>query len=781
MWEVVRKEKEAKEVRTIGFMTVYVDDILVASEPAALNGIFKALKTLWKCSEEEIVQEGKETRFCGYELKARGIEGREVAPLPKVQEAEDEEMDKTVLREAQSLVGEVMWVAGRTRPDVSYATGLLSRLMHRRPRYTVKMANFLLQYLNQTVDRCLHYAKPDENQEVDKMTVATDASFAPEHEQFRSITGVIISHAKSTLHWLSTRQPFVTQSTCEAELIGFSDGYQAGESVATLLEVFKVMVKRELVGDNRAAISQVVGDTGPWRTRHLRIRAAKVREALREEEALWTARYLEGALLVADGATKALQGTSFKDYVKRLNMKDGVGSTSAEAKQGTVIRKIHNYMASEEMSQWVHEGGTALMGGGAALLCTEKHRVVGALMILFGLCVKGWEESQDRKTQNDNDRTRDQMKREWERSSSVTSGSGAAKRNQQGVTGKPQEGSQVVIGEKTSEKNRKDPLWTMEPKGNDGSATPRVLVNRVTPQNPPQSGRSEEGKGRPLPGLRAMRKGSSSASHGDDGNSQRAGGGKGSAARGAAAMPLLEAQRTTGLREGDELRVHVAVSVTATGGQEEMRGYTSEEKPGPYPTRSTEETGRQVYEGVDRWKNFLDPKLLAKEHQQVPEARREGEPASSGGGSNGQDQGEPWERPIFSHVMTGKVDSWDQRWVGEGWLVRHHAKWRKRYFMPAHSTLPVEGKRLDFKRVSVRCFEDGTRLVEPGDWRDGARTADDRCWRGFTFIRLLDAAADGSGYNAASSTVAAASTALRSEGQVPEPEVSDDGSYELCP
>lgn len=75
VWEVVREEKEAKEVRTIGFMTVYVDDILVASEPAALNGIFKALKTLWKCSEEEIVQEGKETRFCGYELKADGEGG----------------------------------------------------------------------------------------------------------------------------------------------------------------------------------------------------------------------------------------------------------------------------------------------------------------------------------------------------------------------------------------------------------------------------------------------------------------------------------------------------------------------------------------------------------------------------------------------------------------------------------------------------------------------------------------------------------------------------------
>ena len=73
---------------------------------------------------------------------------------------------------------------------MSYATGLLSRLMHRRPRYTVKMANFLLQYLNQTVDRCLHYAKPDEEQDLDKMTVATDASFAPEHGRSFCVKGL---------------------------------------------------------------------------------------------------------------------------------------------------------------------------------------------------------------------------------------------------------------------------------------------------------------------------------------------------------------------------------------------------------------------------------------------------------------------------------------------------------------------------------------------------------------------------------------------------------------
>ena len=795
LWRIVKTSQE--ERLACGYLAIYVDDVLAAAEEKVLKSFFKAVKKLWRCSEEEMVSQDAWMRFCGYELKSDGeggfmlsqehyvrdllnrrqVTGKEMVPLPKICEGEDEEMCGQALKEAQGVVGELQWISSRTRPDIAYGTGLLARMMHRRPRYTMQLAEHLLRYLRASETRSLRYRSGEGGEDLQPMVVSTDASFAPEHEQFRSVTGIIVQHRGNALQWVSMRQPFVSQSTCEAELIAFAEGFQDGESVNAVLQLLEVLTNKKLVGDCKAALSQITQETGPWRTRHLRLRAAGLRDAVKQGD--WSIAHLPGAQLVADGGTKPLQGVAFREFVQRLGMEDVAkhggdrGQVHEDAVEEAKVRSLWN------QAELCSEGGTAMIGGGLALLCSDRHRRLAALLLTCGLLVKGWGGTQDRK-RVEKDRNKDSYKDKG-REPTKDSGSGTAKGNQQGVTGKPQEGSQVVTGEKTSEKNRKDPLWTMEPKSSDGSATPRVLVNRVTPQNPPQSGRSEEGKGRPLPGLRAMRKGSSSASHGDDGNSQRAGGGKGSAARGAAAMPLLEAQQTTGLREGDELRVHVAVSVTATGGQEEMRGYTSEEKPGPYPTRSTEETGRQVYEGVDRWKNFLDPKLLAKEHQQVPEARREGEPASLGGGSSGQDQGEPWERPIFSHVMTGKTDSWDQRWVGEGWLVRHHAKWRKRYFMPAHSTLPVEGKRLDFKRVSVRCLEDGTRLVEPGDWRDGARTADDRCWRGFTFIRLLDAAADGSGYNAASSTVAAASTALRSEGQIPEPEVSDDGSYELCP
>ena len=74
----------------------------------------------------------------------------------------------------------------------------------------------------------------------------TDASFAPEHEQFRSVTGVVIHHGSNTLQWVSMRQPFVTQSTCEAELIAFAEGYQDGKSTGALMELMDLELQREL-------------------------------------------------------------------------------------------------------------------------------------------------------------------------------------------------------------------------------------------------------------------------------------------------------------------------------------------------------------------------------------------------------------------------------------------------------------------------------------------------------------------------------------------------------
>lgn len=152
------------------------------------------------------------------------------------------------------------------------------------------------------------------------LRVLVDTSFAPPHEKYRSVQAVAVEHGSNLLAWESSRQAFVTQSTAEAELVGYNEGFQMGDASAALCEVFEMPVKKCLVGDCKAELAQLLGDTGPWGARHLRLRSSKLREALRGESPEWTAEHRSGTELVADGLTKALQGQAFRKFVELLRM-----------------------------------------------------------------------------------------------------------------------------------------------------------------------------------------------------------------------------------------------------------------------------------------------------------------------------------------------------------------------------------------------------------------------------------------------------------------------------
>ena len=344
LWKVKKQKKDGsvEESQTAGWVAVYVDDFLVAMHDTEIAGIFQAIKATWKCSEEEYVRSDKGMRFCGYEIRAREsggfemtqegyikdliaryqVERTETSATPKIEDDEDEESPKpSVIREAQGLCGELLWVAGRTRPDVAYGVGLMSRLIHRRPSLVVELGYHMLRYLKGTPQLGLVY-KPVAPEERDTINVLADTSFAPPHEKFRSVQAVVIEHGPNVLAWETSRQAFITQSTAEAELVGYNEAFQIGQATAALLEVLELAVKvKKLQGDCKAGLAQLTGDTGPWRTRHLRLRSAKLREELRDQKSGWSAEHKPGVELVADGLTKSLQGAAFQRFVGMLKMK----------------------------------------------------------------------------------------------------------------------------------------------------------------------------------------------------------------------------------------------------------------------------------------------------------------------------------------------------------------------------------------------------------------------------------------------------------------------------
>ena len=138
--------------------------------------------------------------------------------------------------------------------------------------------------------------------------------------------------------WKTARQPFVTLSTAESELIAVTEGHVAARSVdAFMQEAFSPDPKFISEGvtlqgsDNQAAVQILnrAGATGhiSWRTRHLKIRAAEVMEAVdRKRGKLF---HVPGKQMAADIGTKTLPAPTLEHLMKLLCMASMVEVTNA--------------------------------------------------------------------------------------------------------------------------------------------------------------------------------------------------------------------------------------------------------------------------------------------------------------------------------------------------------------------------------------------------------------------------------------------------------------------
>ena len=136
-----------------------------------------------------------------------------------------------------------------------------------------------------------------------------------------------------------------THSTAESELVGYCESLLIGRATEALLCA--------MWGDNMAAIGLARGNTcSSWRTRHLRIRASILREAMEENcempGGFWRLTHLKGMELVADGLTKQLLGQSFERFREDLGLqksakrepKEKAVSTSTTMRSSAAVRVL---------------------------------------------------------------------------------------------------------------------------------------------------------------------------------------------------------------------------------------------------------------------------------------------------------------------------------------------------------------------------------------------------------------------------------------------------------
>ena len=333
----------------LGLLITYVDDLLYLAEQSLVEAIHEWVEVEWPCSALEWASDKAGTRYLGMEIHQRDDFSFEVSqegyikellrghdmmetlgtrlPCPKewLQEGElqdeCENYSNEELKFAQRVVGEQLWLTMRTRPDLQFPVAFMASKVSKLPNRVAQIGRRILSYLKSTQSLKL-VTGVDAKDAIDPSSALSgysDASFSPYGD--KSYGASVVMVLNSPVSWKSSKQTFVTLSVMEAELYETTNAVTLMESVASILdEVLGCRVTRTLRVDNSSALSMIQGGPGSWRTRHLKVRSAKIRDLVESNQLI--VEHITGDLQVADLATKMHSKMRLWELLRLWGFKD---------------------------------------------------------------------------------------------------------------------------------------------------------------------------------------------------------------------------------------------------------------------------------------------------------------------------------------------------------------------------------------------------------------------------------------------------------------------------
>ncbi len=119
-----------------------------------------------------------------------------------------------------SLIGELMWIASNVRPDILFATQVLSSYLIKPKDIHITAAKRILRYLLETKDLGLVFQHHSQN--IPRPSGYSDADFASDPRDRKSFTGYAFIVNGAAVSWKCRKQTVVALSTQEAEYLALS-------------------------------------------------------------------------------------------------------------------------------------------------------------------------------------------------------------------------------------------------------------------------------------------------------------------------------------------------------------------------------------------------------------------------------------------------------------------------------------------------------------------------------------------------------------------------------
>ena len=163
-----------------------------------------------------------------------------------------------------SIVGSILYASAMTRPDISFHTAFLAKLMSTPSPAALDAALGIVSYLKRTRKLGLSYGS-DEN-----LVLYTDSSWGNENP--RPMAGYASCYGGAALSWAAKSLKIVPLSSAEAESAVFSLGCKDAMFIKQLLAEIRPKATPQIVInafiDNTAAIDIVKSHGASGRTKH---------------------------------------------------------------------------------------------------------------------------------------------------------------------------------------------------------------------------------------------------------------------------------------------------------------------------------------------------------------------------------------------------------------------------------------------------------------------------------------------------------------------------------
>ncbi|RZB68411.1 Retrovirus-related Pol polyprotein from transposon TNT 1-94 [Glycine soja] len=203
-----------------------------------------------------------------------------------------------------------------TRPDIMYATSLLSRFMQSPSQIHFGAGKRILRYLQGTKEFGIWYTTETNSE----LLGYTDNDWAGSTDDMKSTSGYAFSLGSGMFSWASKKQATVAQSTAEAEYVAAAEATSQAIWLRRILEDMgeKQDEPTKINCDNKLAIAMTKNPVHHSRTKHIAIKYHFIREAEATKEIKLDYCRIEDQ--IADIFTKALPRPRFEELRAMLGV-----------------------------------------------------------------------------------------------------------------------------------------------------------------------------------------------------------------------------------------------------------------------------------------------------------------------------------------------------------------------------------------------------------------------------------------------------------------------------